>query len=129
MDDFENPFEPDNELDPILRQRYERLKAELENGDQRALLERLRAPSLFDDDNDEWEHDIGARYRKIKQDEAESGTLSDWGIDLDSLEAKYRTLDNGDKKSLRLNWLPVAHAVFLDDVTQPRKGEVIRHHQ
>ena len=97
MDDLENAFEPDNEVDPILRERYERLKAELENGDQSALLERLRAPSLFDDDNDAWEHDIGARYRKIKEDEAESGTLGDWGIDLDSLEAKYCNLDNDDK--------------------------------
>lgn len=42
------------------------------------------------DGNDAWEHDIGERYRQIKQDEAQGGVLADWDNDLDALEAKYR---------------------------------------
>ena len=42
------------------------------------------------DGNDAWEHDIGERYRQIKQAEAQGGVLADWDNDLDALEAKYR---------------------------------------
>jgi hypothetical protein len=86
MGNSKNTCEPDF----VLRERYEQLTAELQNSDQDALLDKLHGSSLFDDLNDDWEHDIGERYRKIKQEEAESGTLGDWGIDPDSLEAKYR---------------------------------------
>ena len=41
------------------------------------------------DGNDAWEHDIGERYRQLKQHEANGEPLSD-GDDLDTLEAKYR---------------------------------------
>lgn len=42
------------------------------------------------DGNDAWEHDIGERFRQIKQREADGEDLADWGADLDALEAKYR---------------------------------------
>jgi hypothetical protein len=46
---FENTLEPDYEGDEVLRQRYQRLKAELETGAHKKLLQRLRGASLFDD--------------------------------------------------------------------------------
>lgn len=53
---FENTLEPENERDEVLHQRYHRLKAELETGDQEYLLQRLRGSSLFDDLNHEDEN-------------------------------------------------------------------------
>ena len=50
---FEDTLKQDDEPDDVLRERYERMKMELETGDHRVLLRKLRGSSLFDDLNQE----------------------------------------------------------------------------
>lgn len=42
-----------DDSDSVLRERYQRLKSELESDNHRALIEKLHGPSLFDDINTE----------------------------------------------------------------------------
>lgn len=50
---FENTIQPDDDRDAVLRQRYARLKAEMERSNQDLRVNQLRGASLFDDLNQE----------------------------------------------------------------------------